>query len=165
MEAGADPVRTKDDDLAAVVAEVVSEFRGEATAAEREIRVETNGTLPSVKLDRDAFGRALWNLLDNASKYSPAGSPITVAIRRESQTACVDVSDLGPGIPASERRQIFHKFVRGEDSKAAGIKGTGVGLALVDRIIRAHGGEVHLESVVGHGSTFSLVLPIPRVES
>ena len=165
MEAGASPVRAKADDLCAVVADVVAEFRAQTAATGRDIRVKTNGALPAVKLDREAFGRALWNLLDNASKYSPAESPITVAIRREAGIACVDVSDRGAGIPASERRQIFQKFVRGEDSKTSGIKGTGVGLALVDRIIQAHGGEVRLESVVGQGSTFSLVLPIAGAES
>jgi signal transduction histidine kinase len=160
MEAGAATVRAKDDDLLAAVTEIVTEFRAGNSAAGRGIHIQAEAALPSVKIDREAFGRALWNLLDNASKYSPAGSPITVAIRRESDFACVAVSDLGSGIPASEHRQIFQKFVRGEESKAAGIKGTGVGLALVDRIIRAHGGEVRLQSVVGQGSTFSLVLPI-----
>ena len=160
MEAGAGSVRTKREDLAGVVSDVVSEFRGDSAALDREVHVQASGALPPVELDREAFGRALWNLLENASKYSPAGAPITVTVRQDGGAACVDVSDRGAGIPPGERRQIFQKFVRGEDSKAAGIKGTGVGLALVDRIVRAHGGEVRLESVVGEGSTFSLVLPV-----
>ena len=160
MEAGAASVRTKHEDLVAVVSEVVAEFRGDGAASDREVDVQSTGDLPPVELDREAFGRALWNLLENASKYSPAGTPITVTVRRDRGAACVDVSDRGAGIPPGERRQIFQKFVRGEESKAAGIRGTGVGLALVDRILRAHGGEVRLDSVVGQGSTFSLVIPL-----
>jgi signal transduction histidine kinase len=159
MEAGAAPVRPEPVNLTAVVAEIVNEFRQEPAAERRNIRVQDDGLLPPVPLDREAFGRALWNLLDNATKYSPAGAPITVGVRRDARAACVDVVDQGVGIPPSEHRQIFHKFVRGAGSSTSGIKGTGVGLAMVDHIIRAHGGHVRVASVVGQGSTFSLVLP------
>jgi signal transduction histidine kinase len=69
------------------------------------------------------------------------------------------VEDRGAGIPASEREKIFSKFVRGEDAKRAGIRGVGIGLALVQRIIEAHGGSVRVESEPGRGSTFTLVIP------
>jgi len=162
MEAGAAPIRAAETSLSTVVSDIVNEFRAEPAAQARDIVVRSPEEMPPVRLDREAFGRALWNLLDNASKYSPAGAPIIVGIRRESRAACVDVSDRGVGVPLAEQKQIFQKFVRGAESKSSGIKGTGVGLAMVDRIIRAHGGEVRLTSVVGEGSTFSLVLPIGR---
>ena len=160
MEAGVAPVHTMAADLTAVVSDVVNEFRTEQAAQQREIVVRSNGVLPPVQLDREAFGRALWNLLENASKYSPVEAPITVSIRREARVACVDVSDRGVGVAQAEQKQIFRKFVRGADSQSSGIKGTGVGLAMVERIIRAHGGSVRLKSVLGEGSTFSLVLPV-----
>jgi signal transduction histidine kinase len=65
------------------------------------------------------------------------------------------------GIPAGERERIFQKFVRGADARQAGVRGVGIGLALVKRIVEAHGGTVRLESEPGHGSTFTLVLPCP----
>ena len=71
----------------------------------------------------------------------------------------IRVTDRGPGIPAAEQRRVFEKFVRGSASATSGIKGTGVGLAMVDHIVRAHGGEVRLDSEVGRGSTFTIVLP------
>jgi two-component system phosphate regulon sensor histidine kinase PhoR len=158
LEAGEATVRPEPSDLAAVVTDIVNEFRAER--AGREIVVRLDAALPPVRLDREAFSRALWNLLDNAAKYSPHDSPINVELGQEAHAAIVRVADRGPGIPEAERRLIFQKFVRGADSKAAGIKGTGVGLALVDHLIRAHGGHVRLESAIGRGSTFSVVLPI-----
>ena len=71
----------------------------------------------------------------------------------------IGVGDQGAGIPAGEREQIFQKFVRGADAKRAGVRGVGIGLALVKRIVEAHGGSVRLESEPGRGSTFTLVLP------
>jgi len=73
------------------------------------------------------------------------------------------VQDRGIGIPHHERRDIFRKFERGAAAKANSIKGTGVGLAMVDHIVRAHAGEIQLESEPGKGSTFTIVLPA-RVE-
>jgi signal transduction histidine kinase len=70
------------------------------------------------------------------------------------------VQDHGIGIPATEQQRVFQKFVRGEEAKRAGIRGVGVGLALVKRVAEAHGGTVGLTSVVGGGSTFTLVLPV-----
>jgi two-component system sensor histidine kinase SenX3 len=70
------------------------------------------------------------------------------------------VEDRGIGIPIAEQRRVFDKFVRGDDAKRSGIRGVGVGLALVKRIAEAHGGSVRLMSEVGKGSTFTLVLPV-----
>jgi signal transduction histidine kinase len=72
------------------------------------------------------------------------------------------VEDEGAGIPSGERERIFQKFVRGADAKQAGVRGIGIGLALVKHIVEAHGGSVRLESEPGRGSTFTLVLPCPE---
>ncbi len=159
LEAGAAPVRPEPSDLVQVVADVVGEFRAAAGPRGPDITVHPSSQIPPVAVDRDTFGRAVWNLLDNAVKYSPAGSPVAVSIHASGREAQVDVTDRGPGVPEAERRQIFQKFVRGAEPRASGIKGTGIGLALVERIVRAHGGHVRLESAVGRGSTFSIVLP------
>lgn len=162
MEAGARRAPLEPADLASVVAGIVSEFRQDPAAGDHAVALSPNSALPPVPLDRDSFGHALWNLLDNAAKYSPPDAPIEVELSRDGGRAVVRVRDHGAGVPAVERRRIFEKFVRGADQRTSGVRGTGVGLALVSLIARAHGGEVRLESASESGSVFSLFIPVSR---
>jgi len=107
---------------------------------------------------------AVWNLLDNAMKYSPGRPVVWIRLFRDGTRAAIAVRDEGIGIPPSEQRRIFQKFVRGAETAALGVKGSGIGLAIVDHVARAHGGHVHLESKVGGGSTFTLLLPLEVTE-
>ena len=159
MEAGATAVRLEPVDLPQVVAAVVEEFRADPAAGRHPVALTNPDTALPVRVDRESFGRALWNLLDNAAKYSPADAPIEVRTSVSDHQAIVHVRDQGIGVPAAERQTIFRKFVRGTDQRTSGIRGTGVGLAMVDQIVRAHGGEVRLDSEVGVGSEFSILLP------
>jgi signal transduction histidine kinase len=159
IEAGAYAWQLEAADVGEMVRGIVDEFRREPAAAGREIVFEIAEDLPSARVDRDALSRALWNLLENAAKYSDPGKAIRVFVRRHQDKLLVGVEDKGAGIPASEREKIFSKFVRGADAKRAGIRGVGIGLALVQRIIEAHGGSVRVESEPGRGSTFTLVIP------
>jgi two-component system phosphate regulon sensor histidine kinase PhoR len=110
--------------------------------------------------DRDALHQALWNLLDNAVKYSPKTRNIWLEAGQHGSLALLRVRDEGIGIPENERRQILKKFVRGEAAKAAGIVGTGLGLSLADHVVRAHGGTLEVESELGKGSRFTILLPL-----
>lgn len=110
--------------------------------------------------DREALGRALWNLLDNAVKYSPECRTVWVDVAQSRKELTIQVRDHGVGMQPDEQREIFKNFVRGAAAQAAGVKGTGIGLATVDHIVRAHGGEVRVESEPGRGSAFSIVLPV-----
>lgn len=121
--------------------------------------LEADTELPPIRADREALSRALWNLLENAGKYSKTGTPIRVFARRQGDSVLVGVGDQGAGIPFGEREKIFEKFVRGAEAKRAGVRGVGIGLALVKRIIEAHGGSIQVDSEPGRGSTFTLVLP------
>ena len=145
------------------VERVVSEFQQEVQ--ERGYRVEldwhTSGGV-RLKADEAALERALWNLLDNAVKYSPDCKTVRVQGDVDGDDLIVSVRDRGIGVPVEEQREIFRKFVRGAEQKGHAVKGTGLGLALVDQIVRAHGGKVKVESKVGEGSTFSLLLPVQR---
>jgi signal transduction histidine kinase len=85
---------------------------------------------------------------------------VSVQCRRENDRAAISVVDRGLGIPRSEQQAIFRKFVRGRAAIDTNIKGTGVGLSMVQQIVLAHGGEIRLDSEPGRGSTFTLVLPI-----
>ena len=159
IEEGAYAWRLEPTDCAGLVRASVEEFRRESLAEGRSVHCEIDDALPAIPADREALSRALWNLLENAAKYSEPDAPIRVFARRHDDTVLMGVTDEGAGIPADERRRIFQKFVRGSDAKRAGIRGVGLGLALVSRIVEAHGGAVRLESEPGRGSTFTLVLP------
>jgi two-component system, OmpR family, phosphate regulon sensor histidine kinase PhoR len=159
MEAGRRPYRMEPIDAGALVREVTDEFRREV--AERgfivECSVEDGPAM--VQGDAEALGRTLYNLLDNAAKYSGAGRRIEVSLQRAPGTVTIAVRDHGLGIPTDEQRRIFQKFVRGAAAKSAGIQGTGIGLAMVRHIVDAHGGTISVESTPGAGSTFAIVLP------
>jgi two-component system sensor histidine kinase SenX3 len=101
-------------------------------------------------------------LLDNAVKYSPEARTVWVDMAVQGDRLAIGVRDQGMGIPAAEQRSIFQKFVRGENSRQAGIKGAGLGLAMVQHIVAAHGGEIRLESVPGKGSRFTIVIPLEK---
>ncbi len=117
---------------------------------------------PHIRADREALGLALWNLLDNAVKYSPECRTVWVEMMREGNRLAIHVRDRGMGIPTSEQKEIFKKFVRGEGSRTSGIKGTGIGLAMAWHVVEAHEGEIRLESKPGHGSTFTILLPLEK---
>lgn len=159
MEAGAMEYRFETIDPSDLVRELATDFQHEVETSGYRIEVAAAGDTPLVNADRTVLGSAVWNLLDNAVKYSPECRQIWIDLFKEDGRAAIRVRDRGPGIPASERKDIFKKFTRGEAARQAGIEGTGIGLAMVRRIIAAHGGEVRLESEPGRGSTFTLLLP------
>jgi signal transduction histidine kinase len=157
MEAGAAQYRFETIDPAELVLQVTGEFTREGER--HPIRVHAQQDAPLVRADRAALSCALWNLLDNAAKYSGESSPIEVDVGRADSRAAIRVRDHGQGIPPTEHQRIFHKFVRGEAAMQAGIRGTGVGLAMINHIVAAHNGEIRLESHPGEGSSFTLLLP------
>lgn len=159
MEAGTSPYRLVPLDAGALVADVVEQFAGEAAARGYEIRLTSPGTAGTIAADRDALTNALWNLLDNAVKYSPESRLVWVDVRSEAAAVSIAVRDRGLGIPADEQREIFGKFVRGATARAGNIRGTGLGLAMVLHIVNGHGGSVSVESAPGQGSTFTLSVP------
>lgn len=169
LDAGAHVWRREPVAVAELIDDALQEFDREA--GDRQVLVEIDPELPDIRGDREALGRALWNLLENAAKYSPPGSPIRVfattrpdvvsGFSRTTDTALfIGVQDHGIGIPVAEQQRVFQKFVRGDEARRAGIRGVGIGLALVKRIVDAHGGSVRLESQINAGSTFTLELPV-----
>lgn len=103
---------------------------------------------------------ALWNLLDNAMKYSPDCRTIWIDLSVDGSRASIAVRDRGIGIPRHDRQRIFRKFERGAQASESGVQGTGIGLAIVHHVVHAHGGEMLLESEVDRGSTFTMVIPM-----
>jgi signal transduction histidine kinase len=109
--------------------------------------------------DREALGGALWNLLDNAVKYSPDAKQVQVTVSCPNGHVEVSVRDHGSGIAREDLRRVFARFYRGANAKTQGTRGTGIGLAMVKEIVDAHGGTVRVRSEPGQGSEFTMVLP------
>ncbi len=133
----------------------------------REINVAAVGVLPLLRIDPTLLGQALYNLLDNAAKYSPEGSPISIKIEATSSKVRFVIEDRGGGIPLNELDRVFDKFyrVRGKQDGRWGdrqIAGTGLGLAICRGLVEAHGGSVRLESPVadGYGTRAIVELPV-----
>ncbi|MGH9168073.1 MAG: sensor histidine kinase [Acidimicrobiia bacterium] len=110
--------------------------------------------------DRRQLTSALFNLLDNAIKYSPPGAKVCLRVMERDQRAVVEVEDQGTGVPASQLERIFERFYRLERASAG--EGTGLGLAIVKHVAINHGGSVQVDSEEGRGSRFWLDLPIHR---
>ena len=159
MEGGARVYRLETADCGELVGRLVEEFRREAPSSAFEVHCMVRSTA-EIDADPEALGRAIWNLLDNAVKYSGDSREIEVTVEAAGGEVTIAVQDRGLGIPAAEQSGIFRKFQRGGQAIKLGIKGTGIGLAMVDHIVKAHRGRIGLRSRPGEGSTFTIILPI-----
>jgi signal transduction histidine kinase len=137
---------------------LIADFQERIDALGYRVELNLPETDVHVRADCEALSRALWNLLDNAVKYSPDSRTVWVDVEAKQNRVSIAVRDSGLGIPVHEQREIFEKFVRGAESKARRIKGTGIGLAMVRHIVQAHGGEILLASEPGNGSRFTMIL-------
>ncbi len=118
---------------------------------------------PPVHADPLRVERILYNLLENAVKYSPRGSEIRVFAKPDREYLVIGVSDQGVGISPSDQVKLFRPFQRLEQSRLEGVKGAGLGLLVCRRLVEAHGGRIWLESEVDRGSTFLFTLPLEQV--
>jgi signal transduction histidine kinase len=123
------------------------------------LHVRMENGLPDILADRDAIEQAILNLLHNAMKYSGKSREIGLSAKKEGWFILIEVQDQGVGIEAKEQNKIFDKFYRIPSPENERLPGTGLGLALVAAIVKAHRGRLQVESVQGKGSTFTLFLP------
>ena len=124
------------------------------------VEVDVAADLPDVMIDAAAVGQALANLVDNAIKYSGERKSLRVRAARDGDTVALSVTDEGLGIAPAEHARIFEKFYRVGRSDTQGRRGSGVGLALVRHVAEAHGGRVTVESRLGEGSRFTILVPV-----
>jgi signal transduction histidine kinase len=162
IEAGRARYRLESTEAADLVRDVVETFERTVSTGGNRVELALPAFPCRIRADREALGRALWNLLDNAVKYSPEHRTVWVEVAPEGDRLSISVKDRGVGIPAAEQTAIFGKFVRGARSLEIGVKGTGLGLAIVRHVVAAHGGDVRLESASGEGSRFTLRIPLER---
>ena len=126
-------------------------------AAAKKIQISLEATAADAVFDPKWTEEALYNLLDNAVKYTPAGGAVRVTATAYQMFSAIHVSDTGPGIPEEEQPRVFHRFYRGAEH--AEEEGVGIGLYLVRQIAEGQGGYVKVSSQLGAGNTFSLYLP------
>ncbi|AMV38295.1 sensor histidine kinase [Planctomyces sp. SH-PL62] len=156
-ESDAEPLREEPIDLAAWVPELLRSWEGRPRASDLQLTCES----PSVwaRAHPPLLAQAVENLVDNALKYSEAGSLVTVEVRREPGTAVLSVADRGCGLTADERISAFEPFYQSPRARLLGRGGVGLGLSVVQRIVRASHGSLGVESVPGAGSRFTIRLP------
>jgi len=124
-----------------------------------EVKLQIAGILPPIRVDLERIAEVLLQLLENAAKYSPPGTPITISAEPTGRMMNISVADQGPGIDDMEQALIFEKFYRGRDQRYR-VQGTGMGLAIAKAIVEAHGGTIGVTSQLGSGSVFYFTVPI-----
>jgi two-component system phosphate regulon sensor histidine kinase PhoR len=124
------------------------------------LTVDIDPALPTLKGNADYIERAVANLIDNASKYTPQAGQIRLAAHANGQYVVIEVEDNGIGIPAEDIPRIFERFYRVDRSRSREMGGTGLGLSIVKHVAQVHGGQIEVESTPGKGTTFRLKLPL-----
>ena len=130
----------------------------------RTIHTDLPDDLPPVKLDYLQIDQVLTNLIENALRYTPAGSPIEIGVQAIGDRMIISIADRGPGIPAADRERVFDKFYRVMETQTARIIGSGLGLAVSRGLVEAHGGRIWVENRKGGGAIFRFTLPLEKTE-
>ena len=142
-----------------LLADAAETFRASAGASGIVLKVNQAGD-ECVLADPDAIHQVFANLLDNAVKYAGLGRAIEIGTRAHQDGVEFYIRDFGPGIASEHLARLFERFYRVDKARSRDAGGTGLGLAIVKHIVRAHGGSIHASSELGHGATFSFVLPL-----
>jgi two-component system phosphate regulon sensor histidine kinase PhoR len=163
IEAGTHEHAATEVAVSEAVRAVVDQLR--SLAEQRQVTVELSipGDL-TVLCDWSSLNRLLGNLLDNALKYTEAGGRVGVTATRSDSEAAITIWDTGIGIPSTDLERIFERFYRVDKARSRELGGTGLGLSIVKHLTEAHGGRVSVESQLGKGSRFTVVLPAPEVQ-
>ena len=157
LEAGRTSLELERTEVPALLDRIGQAYRAQQLPA--SYQTELDPQLPPVNVDRDAMAQVVLNLLHNAVKYTGEDKRIRVRARRAGRNVAIEVEDNGPGVRPHERKRIFERFYRADDLLSRQTEGTGLGLAIAKRIVELHGGRIELDSRVGQGSTFRVILP------
>ena len=159
IEAGRVSARFEPVDLGALTADLASTFRSAMERAGLEFVIDSDAAAEPVYVDREMWEKIVLNLISNAFKFTLTGR-ITVTTRQDHARASVSIADSGIGIPDEELPRVFERFHRVEGTRGRSHEGSGIGLALVQELVRLHGGELTAVSTPGVGSTFTVSLPL-----
>ncbi|MFN7993524.1 MAG: ATP-binding protein [Bryobacteraceae bacterium] len=161
IEAGKLHLERRPQDVSEIIHSTVNELK--PVLQDRLLDVRLPASLPLVDADSDFVQQVVKQLLDNAVKYSPEGSPVTISAHAGEGRVVISVADRGSGIEEHEQLRIFEKFFRAREHRFR-VPGTGMGLAIAKGIVEAHGGKIWVTSEPGQGSVFSFSLPLQRGE-
>jgi signal transduction histidine kinase len=159
LDAGGFPLNRAEASLNDLVSDTLESFAELAKQQNITLEGQVESDVDPVFMDTQAIGRALNNLISNGLRHTPPKGRVSVWVRRTGASVEVTVSDTGEGIRAEDIPHIFERFYRGEKSRNRGTGGAGLGLAIARGIIRAHGGDIRVESKVGKGTQFSFHIP------
>lgn len=144
-------------DVDALCRDILDEFQNQRDF-KHQVVYTSQPDLPIPRLDKRLMRQVITNLISNAIKYSPATEPIRIALNYEAPLLKLEVADKGIGIPEADREHLFEPFHRGQN--VGTISGTGLGLAIIWESINVHGGRIEVQSEVGQGTTFVVIIPI-----
>lgn len=148
-------------DVQEYLAAILRDWEKRLTAKRLRAELHVAPELPMLMADEGRLQEVIYNLLDNAVKYSPEGGVITVTAEAIDGSLRLSIADQGPGIPAPDLPRIFERFYRADKARSRVLGGTGLGLSIVKHIAQLHGGRVEAESEIGRGTTISVILPLP----
>lgn len=147
-----------------VVSQVMKTLHDRLETSGFTATMEIEEGLPDIRGDRDSLTQVIMNLIENSLKYSQERKEVAVRARRRGREILVEIQDRGQGISVQDQQRIFEKFYQVGDALKSEMKGVGLGLAIVQYIMEAHGGRIEVKSELGQGSTFTLVLPVKELE-
>jgi signal transduction histidine kinase len=160
IEEGKKVYKKEETDIAIWLKEVINNYKKESIESGVSISAEIEDDLPVLSIDKDAMTQAIFNLLDNAVKFSRGEKMVRVTVEKNENLIIIKVKDKGIGIENDEKDKIFEKFYRGNSAVKYYIKGTGLGLSLVKYTVEAHNGHIVIESEPGWSTVFTITLPI-----
>jgi signal transduction histidine kinase len=160
LESGELPLRREEIELAPLVSQVLSEIEVARSDRGVEVASDVPDDLPPIEVDRERVHQVLFNLLDNAVRFTPNGGSVRVSAERHNGSVEVRVADTGVGISAEHLPRLFERFYRADPARSRGDGGTGIGLAIARSVVEAHGGHITARSEPGSGSVFAFDLPV-----
>jgi signal transduction histidine kinase len=161
LEAGTADLDMSAVDLGVLLRSIVEKFTPQAQRAGVSLQLTLSEPLSALTGDGDRLAQVFTNLVDNALKFTPAGGQVTLAARQAGAEMEISITDTGTGVAQEALPHLFDRFYQADRSRAGGEKhGAGLGLAIVQEILQAHGGRISVRSEVGHGTTFVIHLPL-----
>jgi len=162
LDAESPKFKNEDVDMNAIITKEAEIIRVKIEERNGEFHTELNATNATIKGDCDHLGNIIFNLLGNAIKYTEGEPEIIVRTENKGNKLIISVIDNGIGIPRKSKKYIFKKFYRVSTGNVHNVKGFGLGLYYVNKIVRGHRGQIKVESELGKGSTFSLIFPVNK---
>jgi two-component system phosphate regulon sensor histidine kinase PhoR len=159
IERGKDVYEFEEGDVAEVTGRAIELSQHRLQKAEMTVETDIAEELPTARIDANAFTLAVMNLIDNAIKYAADGKKVRVELHTKDKRIELIVRDFGPGIDPAEHARVFERFYRARAVRLKPIRGSGIGLALVEHIAKAHGGGTWVESELGKGAAFGIWIP------